>query len=63
MVNMKENNQLNPIGKISNNVYIIPSPNEILERQMISYMNIFRNIADQISDLNQRIDNIEDAAE
>ncbi len=63
MVNMEEKNQITPIGKISNNVYIIPSPNEILERQMISYMNIFRNIADQISDLNKRIDKIEDAAE
>ncbi len=61
MVDQK--NQVNPIGKISNNVYIIPSPNEILERQMISYMNIFRNIADQISDLNKKIDNLEDAAE
>ena len=60
---MESNDQKNPIGKISNNVYIIPSPNEILERQMISYMNIFRNIADQISDLNKRIDKIQDAAE
>ena len=60
---MESNDQKNPIGKISNNVYIIPSPNEILERQMISYMNIFRNIADQISDLNKRIDKIQDVAE
>ena len=60
---MDTKNQANPIVKISNNVYIIPSPNEILERQMISYMNIFRNIADQISDLNERIDKLEDAAE
>lgn len=63
MLILEPKNQVNPIGKISNNVYIIPSPNEILERQMISYMNIFRNIADQISDLNKRIDNLEDAAE
>ena len=60
---MVEKNQVTPVGKISNNVYIIPSPNEMLERQMISYMNIFRNIADQISDLNKRIDDIQDAAE
>ena len=60
---MDTKNQSSPIGKISNNVYIIPSPNEILERQMISYMNIFRNIADQISDLNKRIDNLQDVAE
>ena len=60
---MENDNQNTPIGKISNNVFIIPSPNEILERQMISYMNIFRNIADQISDLNKKIDNIQDAAE
>ena len=60
---MDSKNQVSPIGKISNNVYIIPSPNEILERQMVSYMNIFKNIADQISDLNKRIDSIQDAAE
>ena len=60
---MDNTNQNTPIGKVSNNVFIIPSPNEILERQMISYMNIFRNIADQISDLNKKIDNIQDAAE
>ena len=60
---MDSKNQVSPIGKISNNVYIIPSSNEILERQMVSYMNIFKNIADQISDLNKRIDSIQDAAE
>ena len=60
---MVEKNQVTPVGKISNNVYIIPSPNEMIERQMISYMNIFRNIADQISDLNKRIDDIQDVAE
>ena len=60
---MEKNNNLVQTGKISNNVYIIPSPTEMLERQMVSYMNIFKNIADQISDLNNRIDNIEDAAE
>ena len=60
---MDKQKQLTSSGKISNNVYIIPSPNEMLERQMVSYMNIFRNIADQISDLNKRIDKIEDVAE
>ena len=60
---MDNTNQNTPIGKVSNYVFIIPSPNEILVRQMISYMNIFRNIADQISDLNKKIDNIQDAAE
>ena len=60
---MENDNQNTTIGKISNNVFIIPSPNEILDRQMISYMNIFRNIAVQISDLNKKIDNIQDAAE
>ena len=49
---------LNP--KISNNVYNSPSSEQIVERQMISYMNIFKNIADQISDLNNQIS---DAAE
>ena len=60
---MEAKNQNSPIGKISNNVFIVPSSNEILERQMISYMNIFRNIADQISDLNKKIDNLQEAAE
>lgn len=49
--------------KISNNSFAGPSSQIIVERQMKSYMNIFKNIADQISDLNNRIDYLNDAAE
>ena len=56
-------------SKISNKIATPPiiyqdsSSQKIIERQMISYMNIFKNIADQISDLNCRFIDVQDAAE
>ena len=48
---------------IMNSIYQDSSSQKIIERQMISYMNIFKNIADQISDLNCRFIDVQDAAE
>ena len=41
----------------------LPNPEIVLEQQLHSYMKVFQNIADQISDLNLRAERLQDAAE
>lgn len=52
-----------PPTRVGNNTFLLPSNEQLLERQLSSYANLFRTIADQISELNDRIDTLSEAAE
>lgn len=51
------------IPKYSNSTIAPSTVQRTIERQMVSYMTIFKNIADQISDLNNKFNDLTDAAE
>ena len=51
------------IPKYTNSAIALGTTQRTIERQMVSYMTIFKNIADQISDLNNKFTDVTEAAE
>ncbi|MHA2364032.1 MAG: hypothetical protein ACXAC7_08730 [Candidatus Hodarchaeales archaeon] len=54
---------MSDLRQIKPNVVLLPNPEQILEQQLMSYMKVFQNIADQIGELNERVVKLQNAAE